>query len=68
MATNAIRSRCVRPETMQLPEIKSQCMRLAYLIQAFGLATTYGQHISEPPRSRPKPSAGRSPDRIGLVG
>jgi hypothetical protein len=40
MATDAIRRRYVLPETMQHPEVRSQCMRLAYLIQAFGLAST----------------------------
>ena len=28
------------PETMQHPEVRSECSRLAYLIQAFGLAST----------------------------
>ena len=43
MATDAIRRRYVPPETMQHPEVRSQCMRLAYLIQAFGLGPEPGQ-------------------------
>ena len=40
MATDAIHRRYVLPETMQHPEVRSECLRLAYLIQAFGLAST----------------------------
>ncbi len=40
MATDAMRRRYVLPETMQHPQVKSECMCLAYLIQAYGLATT----------------------------
>ncbi len=40
MATDFIRRRYVLPETMQHPQVKSECLRLAYLIQAYGLATT----------------------------
>ena len=36
-ATNAMRSRCVLAETLQHHEVKSECLRLAYLIQAYGL-------------------------------
>jgi hypothetical protein len=39
MATDATRRCYVLPETMQHPEVRSQCVRLAYLIQAFGLAS-----------------------------
>ena len=39
-ATNAMRSRCVLPETLQHHEVKSECLRLAYLIQAYGLTST----------------------------
>ena len=39
MATDAIRRRYVLPETMQHPEVRSECLWLAYLIQSYGLAT-----------------------------
>jgi hypothetical protein len=39
MATDAIRRCYVLPETMQHPEVKSECLRLAYLIQSYGLTT-----------------------------
>ena len=38
MATDFIRRRYVLPETMQHPQVRSECMRLAYFIQAYGLA------------------------------
>jgi hypothetical protein len=37
LATAAIRRRYVLPETMQHPRVKSECLRLAYMIQAYGL-------------------------------
>ena len=37
LATDAIRRRCLLPETMQHPVVKSECISLAYLIQAYGL-------------------------------
>jgi len=40
VATNAMRARYVLPETLQHPEVKSECLRLAYLIQAYGLTST----------------------------
>ena len=39
MATDAIRRRYILPETMQHPEVRSECVRLAYLIQSYGLTT-----------------------------
>jgi hypothetical protein len=42
LATSIIRQRYVLPETMQHPQVKSECARLAYLIQAYGLASTIG--------------------------
>ena len=39
MATAAIRRRYVLPETMERPEVRSECLRLAYMIQAYGLAS-----------------------------
>jgi hypothetical protein len=39
MATDAIRHRYVLPETMQHSEVRSECLRLAYLIQSYGLMT-----------------------------
>ena len=38
VATDAI-GRHYEPETMQHAQVRSECMRLACLIQAFGLAT-----------------------------
>ena len=40
LATAVIRQRYVLPETMQHPQVRSECIRLAYLIQAYGLAST----------------------------
>ena len=50
-ATNAMRSRCVLPETLQHHEVKSECLRLAYLIQAYGLTSTERRHVSIDERS-----------------
>jgi hypothetical protein len=38
-ATDATRRCYVLPETMQHPEVRSQCLQLAYLIQSYGLTT-----------------------------
>ena len=40
MATDAMRRHYVLPETMEHPAVRSECLRLAYLIQAYGLAST----------------------------
>ena len=64
MATDAIRRRYVLPETMQHPEVRSECLRLAYLIQSYGLTTANAEprHVEadKPPyavssRQRPQP-------------
>ena len=39
MATDATRRCYVLSETMQHPEVRSECLRLAYLIQSYGLTT-----------------------------
>jgi hypothetical protein len=39
MATDAILRCYVLPETMQHPEVRSECLRLAYLVQFYGLTT-----------------------------
>jgi hypothetical protein len=39
MATDAVRRHYVLPETMEHPAVKAECLRLAYLIQAYGLAS-----------------------------
>ncbi len=39
IATDAARRRYL-PETMEHPEVRAECLRLAYLIQAYGLAST----------------------------
>jgi hypothetical protein len=49
LATDAIRRRYVLPETMEHPSVRSECMRLAYMIMACGLA----------PPDRPAYAAGR---------
>ena len=49
MATDAIRRHYLLPETMQHPEVRSECMRLAYLIQCYGLTTAK----SEPRHAKP---------------
>jgi hypothetical protein len=38
VATDVIRRRYVLPETMGCPEVRFECMRLAYLVMAYGLA------------------------------
>jgi hypothetical protein len=38
LATNVVRQRYVLPETMEHPQVRSECMRLAYMIMACGLA------------------------------
>ena len=40
MAIDAMGRHYVLPETMDHPAVRSECMRLAYLIQAYGLAST----------------------------
>jgi hypothetical protein len=40
MATDAMRRYYVLPETMEHPAVRSECLRLAYLIQAYGFAST----------------------------
>jgi hypothetical protein len=35
-----MRRHYVLPETMEHPAVRSECLRLAYLIQAYGLAST----------------------------
>ena len=37
LATDAIHRRYLLPETMQHPVVKSECISLAYFIQAYGL-------------------------------
>ena len=44
MATDVIRRRYVLPETMERPEVRSECMRLAYLIMAYGLGSEYDRN------------------------
>jgi hypothetical protein len=38
LATDAIKRRYVLPETTEHPQVRSECMRLAYMIMACGLA------------------------------
>jgi hypothetical protein len=45
MAIDAMRRDYVLPETLEHPAVRSECLRLAYLIQAYGLAST----TPEPP-------------------
>jgi hypothetical protein len=39
LATGAVRLRYVLPETMLHPQVRSECMRLAYFIQACGMGS-----------------------------
>ena len=39
MATDAVRRRYVLAETMQHPEIRAECLRLAYLVQAYRIGS-----------------------------
>jgi hypothetical protein len=47
VATNEMRDRYVLPETIQHQEVRSECLGLAYLIQAYGLTST-----AQPSRDR----------------
>ena len=38
LATDVIRQRYVLPETMEHPQVRFECMRLAYMIMVCGLA------------------------------
>jgi hypothetical protein len=53
MAIDAMGRHYVLPETMEHPAVRSECMRFAYLIQAYGLASTRPAprhaRIEEPP-------------------
>ena len=40
LATEFISRRYVLPETMDHPQVRSECLRLAYMIQAYGLAVS----------------------------
>ena len=52
MATAAIRRRNVLPETMEHPAVRAECLSLAYLIQAYGLASGKpAEHHVEPTAS-----------------
>jgi hypothetical protein len=58
MAIDAMRRHYVLPETMEHPAVKAECLRLAYLIQAYGLASTRPepQHVeTEKPREANTP-------------
>jgi hypothetical protein len=62
-ATDAMRRRYVLPETMEHPAVRSECLRLAYLIQAYGLASTKPESQHERQRSLPdRDAAVRPPD------
>ena len=53
MATDAMRRHYALPETMEHPAVSFECLRLAYLIQAYGLASikSVPQHAgTEKPR------------------
>ena len=52
MATEAMRRHYVLPETMEHPTVRSECLRLAYLIQAYGLASTKPEPQRRGQRSR----------------
>ena len=59
MATVAMRRHYVLPETIEHPAVRSECLRLAYLIQAYGLASTK----SEPQHE----GTGRKPRDVGTA-
>ena len=67
MATDATRRCYLLPETMQHPEVRSQCLRLAYLIQSYGLtANAEPRHVKpdKPPLYAVRPPPLRSMVRI----
>ena len=48
MASDAMRRHYVLPETMEHPAVRAECLRLAYLIQAYGLAPTMPKPQEKP--------------------
>jgi hypothetical protein len=58
-ATALIRRRYLLPDTMQHPQVRSECMRLAYLIQAYGLAATpsLGEDLWSPSVEQASPAS-----------
>jgi hypothetical protein len=48
LATGAIRGRYVLRDTMLHPQVRSECMRLAYFIQACGMGSTMPTTADEP--------------------
>ena len=63
MATEAMRRHYVLSETMEHPTVRSESLRLAYLIQAYGLASTKPESQHERQRSLPdRDAAVRPPD------
>jgi hypothetical protein len=63
VATNAMSGRYVLPETIQNHEVKSECLRLAYLIQAYGVASA--APASRRDRSEKLPQDASSP--LGML-
>ena len=48
MACDAMRRHYLLPETMEHPAVRAECLRLAYLIQAYGLAPTMPKPQEQP--------------------
>ena len=51
LATESVRRRYVLSETLEHPQVKSECFRLAYLIQAYGLAEARSLGSASVPKS-----------------
>ena len=52
LAADIVCRRYVLPETIQHPEVRSECLRLAYLIQAYGLAIPRQEANTSPKESQ----------------
>jgi hypothetical protein len=57
LATDVVRRRYVLPETMDHPAVRSECMRLAYLIMAYDLVPHSPGKADQSRKARPRPAA-----------
>jgi hypothetical protein len=61
LASDTICRRYVLPETMEHPQVRSECMRLAYMIQAYGLAQRDAQCLACIPEPQSERCSDASP-------
>jgi hypothetical protein len=65
LAFDTTRHRYALRETMEHPQVRSECMRLAYMIQAYGLAKQEALHLACIPASRSERCSDASPRGLG---